>query len=126
MRLAACGVCMFAEVSCSRVINLRRSPPLPPLLLVALHPLPSLQCVGHITRLMLQSPHGLQQPALKLMAESGDEELLRLTLDQIGNMTAVSFVLPGGRGVPLRAADASRNKLLLIWVNIERTQAHIH
>lgn len=56
---------------------------------------------------MLQSPHGLQQPALKLMAESGDEELLRLTLDQIGSMTAVSFTIAGGGGVPLWAADVS-------------------
>lgn len=56
---------------------------------------------------MLQSPHSLQQPALKLMAESGDKELLRLTLDQIGGMTAVSFMIPGGGGVPLQAADVS-------------------
>lgn len=67
---------------------------------------------------MLQSPHGLQQPALKLMAESGDKELLRLTLDQIGSMTAVSFTIPGGGLVPLWTADVSRNNLLLIWGNI--------
>lgn len=47
---------------------------------------------------MLQSAADLQQPALKLMAESGDEELLRLTLDQIGSMTAVSLRPPGCPG----------------------------
>lgn len=56
---------------------------------------------------MLQSPHGLQQPALRLMAESGDEDLLRLTLDQIGSMTAVSLIVPGGGGVLAARADAS-------------------
>lgn len=39
---------------------------------------------------MLQSQLSLQQPALKLMAESGDERLLQLTLDQINGMSAVS------------------------------------
>lgn len=48
------------------------------------------QCVGHITGLLLQSQLSLQQPALKLMAESGDERLLQLTLDQINGMSAVS------------------------------------
>lgn len=52
---------------------------------------------------MLQSPHGLRQPALKLMAESGDEELLLLTLDQIGSMTAVSLIIPGGAESSLSA-----------------------
>ncbi len=50
----------------------------------------SLQCVRHITTLLLQNQPSLQQPALKLMAESGDEQLLQLTLDQINSMTAVS------------------------------------
>ncbi|TNM95022.1 hypothetical protein fugu_017781 [Takifugu bimaculatus] len=51
------------------------------------HKLPA-PCLRRIAGLMLQSAAGLQQPALKLMSESGDEELLRLTLDQIGSMTA--------------------------------------
>lgn len=51
------------------------------------HKLPA-QCIGHITDLLLQHrPASLQQPALKLMAESGDERLLRLTLDQVGAMS---------------------------------------
>ncbi|TWW68964.1 Neuroblastoma-amplified sequence, partial [Takifugu flavidus] len=53
------------------------------------HKLP-VPCLRRIAGLMLQSAAGLQQPALKLMSESGDEELLRLTLDQIGSMTASS------------------------------------
>uniref|UniRef100_H2UU11 NBAS subunit of NRZ tethering complex n=1 Tax=Takifugu rubripes TaxID=31033 RepID=H2UU11_TAKRU len=42
-----------------------------------------------ITRRNCDIPNAadLQQPALKLMSESGDQELLRLTLDQIGSMT---------------------------------------
>uniref|UniRef100_A0A8D3E6X3 NBAS subunit of NRZ tethering complex n=1 Tax=Scophthalmus maximus TaxID=52904 RepID=A0A8D3E6X3_SCOMX len=48
------------------------------------------QCIRHIATLLLQNQPNLQQPALKLMAESGDEELLQLTLDQINSMTAVS------------------------------------
>lgn len=56
-------------------------------------PLP-LQCIRHITGLLLQSQPSLQQPALKLMAESGDEQLLRLTLGQINSMTAVSVLSP--------------------------------
>nr|XP_046229839.1 neuroblastoma-amplified sequence isoform X2 [Scatophagus argus] len=52
------------------------------------HKLPA-QCIGHITTQLLQNQLNLQQPALKLMAESGDEQLLQLTLDQINNMTAV-------------------------------------
>lgn len=51
------------------------------------HKLP-VQCIKHITTLLLQNQPSLQQPALKLMAESGDEELLQLTLDQINSMTA--------------------------------------
>uniref|UniRef100_A0A4W6EIV0 NBAS subunit of NRZ tethering complex n=1 Tax=Lates calcarifer TaxID=8187 RepID=A0A4W6EIV0_LATCA len=43
-----------------------------------------------IATLLLQNQPKLQQPALKLMAESGDEELLQLTLDQINSMTAVT------------------------------------
>ncbi|XP_035535019.1 neuroblastoma-amplified sequence [Morone saxatilis] len=49
------------------------------------HKLP-IQCIRHITTLLLQNQLGLQQPALKLMAESGDEQLLQLTLDQINSM----------------------------------------
>uniref|UniRef100_A0A8D3AE62 NBAS subunit of NRZ tethering complex n=1 Tax=Scophthalmus maximus TaxID=52904 RepID=A0A8D3AE62_SCOMX len=45
------------------------------------------QCIRHIATLLLQNQPNLQQPALKLMAESGDEELLQLTLDQINSMT---------------------------------------
>ncbi|XP_022626095.1 neuroblastoma-amplified sequence isoform X1 [Seriola dumerili] len=51
------------------------------------HKLP-VQCIKHIATLLLQNLPKLQQPALKLMAESGDEELLQLTLDQINSMTA--------------------------------------
>uniref|UniRef100_A0A4W6EGU2 NBAS subunit of NRZ tethering complex n=1 Tax=Lates calcarifer TaxID=8187 RepID=A0A4W6EGU2_LATCA len=53
------------------------------------HKLP-VQCVRCIATLLLQNQPKLQQPALKLMAESGDEELLQLTLDQINSMTAVT------------------------------------
>lgn len=53
-----------------------------------------LQCIRHITGLLLQSQLSLQQPALKLMAESGDEQLLQLTLEQINSMTAVSVISP--------------------------------
>lgn len=69
----------------------------PPTLLLSCTPFISLQCIGRVTGLMLQSAD-LQQPALKLMAESGDEELLRLTLDQIGSMTPVSLRPPGCPG----------------------------
>lgn len=62
------------------------------------HPLfrppPDPQCIGHITALLLQSQPSLQQPALKLMAESGDERLLQLTLDQLKGMSAVSVAIP--------------------------------
>ncbi|XP_078131426.1 NBAS subunit of NRZ tethering complex [Sander vitreus] len=51
------------------------------------HKLPA-QCIRHIATLLLQNQLSLQQPALKLMAESGDEQLLQLTLDQINSMTA--------------------------------------
>ncbi|XP_040920272.1 neuroblastoma-amplified sequence isoform X2 [Toxotes jaculatrix] len=51
------------------------------------HKLP-VQCVRHIANLLLQNQPSFQQPALKLMAESRDEELLQLTLDQINSMTA--------------------------------------
>ncbi|KAM3602383.1 uncharacterized protein V6R79_003119 [Siganus canaliculatus] len=51
------------------------------------HKIPA-QCIGHITTLLLQNQPSLQQPALKLMAESGDQQLLQLTLDQINSMTA--------------------------------------
>ncbi|XP_078145981.1 NBAS subunit of NRZ tethering complex [Centroberyx gerrardi] len=52
------------------------------------HKLPA-QCIRHIATLLQDQP-SLQQPALKLMAESGDEQLLQLTLDQINNMTAAT------------------------------------
>ncbi|KAI4801676.1 hypothetical protein KUCAC02_019554 [Chaenocephalus aceratus] len=52
------------------------------------HKLPA-QCIGHISTLLLQRQPSLQQPALKLMAESGDERLLKLTLDQINSMTPI-------------------------------------
>uniref|UniRef100_A0A671WBN1 NBAS subunit of NRZ tethering complex n=1 Tax=Sparus aurata TaxID=8175 RepID=A0A671WBN1_SPAAU len=52
----------------------------------AKHKLPA-ECVRHVTSLLLQSQPSLQQPALKLMAESGDEQLLQLTRDQINSMT---------------------------------------
>ncbi|XP_072297684.1 NBAS subunit of NRZ tethering complex [Eucyclogobius newberryi] len=48
------------------------------------HKLP-VQCIKSIATLLLQQP-GLQQSALKLMSESADEELLRLTLDQVNSM----------------------------------------
>uniref|UniRef100_A0A8C6U4N8 NBAS subunit of NRZ tethering complex n=1 Tax=Neogobius melanostomus TaxID=47308 RepID=A0A8C6U4N8_9GOBI len=51
------------------------------------HKLPA-QCVRSITSLLLEQQPSLQQSALKLMAESGDEELLKLTLDQVNSMTA--------------------------------------
>ncbi|TDH00309.1 hypothetical protein EPR50_G00187270 [Perca flavescens] len=51
------------------------------------HKIPA-QCIRHIATLLLQNQPSLQQPALKLMAESGDEQLLQLTLDQINSMTA--------------------------------------
>ncbi|XP_037607505.1 neuroblastoma-amplified sequence [Sebastes umbrosus] len=51
------------------------------------HKLPA-QCIRRIAALLLQNQPSLQQPALKLMAESGDEQLLRPTLDQINSMTA--------------------------------------
>uniref|UniRef100_A0A8C6TYY8 NBAS subunit of NRZ tethering complex n=1 Tax=Neogobius melanostomus TaxID=47308 RepID=A0A8C6TYY8_9GOBI len=46
-----------------------------------------LPCVRSITSLLLEQQPSLQQSALKLMAESGDEELLKLTLDQVNSMT---------------------------------------
>ncbi|KAM6906602.1 NBAS subunit of NRZ tethering complex isoform 2-T2 [Lycodopsis pacificus] len=51
------------------------------------HKLP-VQCIRRIATLLLQDHQSLQQPALKLMAESGDEQLLQLTLDQINSMSA--------------------------------------
>ncbi|KAM9782609.1 NBAS subunit of NRZ tethering complex [Neosynchiropus ocellatus] len=50
------------------------------------HKLPA-QCLRLIATLLLKNPPALQQPALKLMAESGDGELLQLTLDQINSMS---------------------------------------
>ncbi|XP_034143835.1 neuroblastoma-amplified sequence isoform X2 [Esox lucius] len=52
------------------------------------HRLP-LQCIRHISFLLLEQP-GLKLPALKLMTESKDPQLLELTLDQIKNLTEVS------------------------------------
>ncbi|XP_028253229.1 NBAS subunit of NRZ tethering complex [Parambassis ranga] len=49
------------------------------------HKLP-VQCIRHIATLLLQNRPSLQQPALKLMSESGDEQLRKLTLDQINSM----------------------------------------
>ncbi|KAM9497126.1 NBAS subunit of NRZ tethering complex isoform 1-T1 [Clarias gariepinus] len=46
------------------------------------------QCIGHISSLLLKN--GLKLAALKLMAESKDEQLLALTLDQIGSITSVN------------------------------------
>ncbi|XP_056284465.1 NBAS subunit of NRZ tethering complex isoform X3 [Pseudoliparis swirei] len=51
------------------------------------HKLP-VQCIRLIAGLLLQDRQSLQQPALKLMAESADEQLLQLTLDQINSMSA--------------------------------------
>ncbi|MEQ2304023.1 hypothetical protein AMECASPLE_022803, partial [Ameca splendens] len=51
------------------------------------HKLP-VQCIRHLAQLLLQNQPSLQQPALKLMSESGDEQLLQLTLDQINTMSA--------------------------------------
>ncbi|XP_069014456.1 NBAS subunit of NRZ tethering complex [Embiotoca jacksoni] len=46
------------------------------------------QCIRRVVTLLLQNQPSLQQPALKLMSESGDEQLLQLTLDQINSMSA--------------------------------------
>ncbi|KAI5627766.1 neuroblastoma-amplified sequence [Silurus asotus] len=51
------------------------------------------QCIGHISTLLLNS--GLKLEALKLMAESKDEQLLARTLDLIKNITS-------GNGLPLQ------------------------
>uniref|UniRef100_A0A8B9GME1 NBAS subunit of NRZ tethering complex n=1 Tax=Astyanax mexicanus TaxID=7994 RepID=A0A8B9GME1_ASTMX len=48
------------------------------------------QCIGHISSLLLSA--GLKLAALKLMAESRDEQLLKLTLDQIKGISEVSFL----------------------------------
>uniref|UniRef100_A0A8C5N9R9 Neuroblastoma-amplified sequence n=1 Tax=Gouania willdenowi TaxID=441366 RepID=A0A8C5N9R9_GOUWI len=48
------------------------------------------QCIKHITTLLLQNQPSLLQAALKLMSESGDEELLQLALEQINSMSVVS------------------------------------
>ncbi|XP_051908566.1 NBAS subunit of NRZ tethering complex isoform X1 [Hippocampus zosterae] len=47
------------------------------------HKLPA-ECIRSVAEMLLPS---FQQPALKLMAESGDAELLQLTLDQVNGMT---------------------------------------
>uniref|UniRef100_A0A8C6MH96 NBAS subunit of NRZ tethering complex n=1 Tax=Nothobranchius furzeri TaxID=105023 RepID=A0A8C6MH96_NOTFU len=49
-----------------------------------------LGCIRHTAQLLLQHQPSLLQPALKLMCESGDEQLLQLTLGQINDMSAVS------------------------------------
>ncbi|XP_045068836.1 neuroblastoma-amplified sequence, partial [Coregonus clupeaformis] len=46
------------------------------------------QCIRHISSLLLDQP-GLQLPALKLMTESKDPQLIELSLDQINNITEV-------------------------------------
>lgn len=46
------------------------------------------QCIGHISSLLLK--HGFGLAALKLMAESKDEQLLTQTLEQISSFTCVS------------------------------------
>lgn len=51
------------------------------------------QCIRHIATLLLQNQPSLLQPALKLMSESGDEQLLQLTLDQINGMSTVSVTV---------------------------------
>nr|XP_040016219.1 neuroblastoma-amplified sequence-like [Gasterosteus aculeatus aculeatus] len=53
------------------------------------HQLPA-QCIRYIATLLLQDRQSLLQPALKLMAESGDEQLLQQTLDQINSMDAAT------------------------------------
>ncbi|XP_061667900.1 NBAS subunit of NRZ tethering complex isoform X2 [Syngnathoides biaculeatus] len=52
------------------------------------HKLPA-QCIRLVSELLQPS---LQQPALKLMAESGDAELLQLTLNQVNGMTRETAV----------------------------------
>uniref|UniRef100_A0A669DGJ2 NBAS subunit of NRZ tethering complex n=1 Tax=Oreochromis niloticus TaxID=8128 RepID=A0A669DGJ2_ORENI len=44
----------------------------------------------HIATLLLQNQPRLLEPALKLMSESGDEQLLQLTLDQINGMSTTA------------------------------------
>ncbi|KAM8832299.1 NBAS subunit of NRZ tethering complex isoform 1-T1 [Spinachia spinachia] len=51
------------------------------------HQLPA-QCIRSIATLLLQGQPSLLQPALKLMAESGDGQLLQQTLDLIRSMDA--------------------------------------
>uniref|UniRef100_A0A8C6MDZ6 NBAS subunit of NRZ tethering complex n=1 Tax=Nothobranchius furzeri TaxID=105023 RepID=A0A8C6MDZ6_NOTFU len=53
------------------------------------HKLP-VQCIRHTAQLLLQHQPSLLQPALKLMCESGDEQLLQLTLGQINDMSATA------------------------------------
>ncbi|KAI2652066.1 Neuroblastoma-amplified sequence [Labeo rohita] len=49
------------------------------------------QCIGYISSLLLNA--GIRLPALKLMTESEDEHLRKLTQDQIKNITDVSLIL---------------------------------
>uniref|UniRef100_G3PAX7 NBAS subunit of NRZ tethering complex n=1 Tax=Gasterosteus aculeatus aculeatus TaxID=481459 RepID=G3PAX7_GASAC len=58
------------------------------------HQLPA-QCIRYIATLLLQDRQSLLQPALKLMAESGDEQLLQQTLDQINSMDATAASCDG-------------------------------
>lgn len=71
---------------------------------------PLLQCIRQIAHLLLQNQPSLQQPALKLMSESGDEQLLQLTLDQINSMSAVSVTV---------------KKNIYVYLN-KSTPSHVH
>uniref|UniRef100_A0A3B3DQK4 NBAS subunit of NRZ tethering complex n=1 Tax=Oryzias melastigma TaxID=30732 RepID=A0A3B3DQK4_ORYME len=59
------------------------------------HKIPS-QCVGHIANLLLQNQPSLQQPALKLMSESGDKQLLQLTSASTCDEELLSLLLDAG------------------------------
>uniref|UniRef100_A0A8K9X1G2 NBAS subunit of NRZ tethering complex n=1 Tax=Oncorhynchus mykiss TaxID=8022 RepID=A0A8K9X1G2_ONCMY len=58
------------------------------LLLQAWPPMMKEECIRHMSSLLLDQP-GLRLPALKLMTESQDPQLLELVLDQINNTTEV-------------------------------------
>ncbi|XP_045567435.1 neuroblastoma-amplified sequence-like [Salmo salar] len=55
------------------------------------HKLPA-QCIRYMSSLLLDQP-GLRLPALKLLTESQDPQLLELALDQINNITEVTITL---------------------------------
>uniref|UniRef100_A0A3P9LQ30 NBAS subunit of NRZ tethering complex n=1 Tax=Oryzias latipes TaxID=8090 RepID=A0A3P9LQ30_ORYLA len=59
------------------------------------HKIPS-QCIGHIANLLLQNQPSLQQPALKLMSESGDKQLLQLTSASTCDEELLSLLLDAG------------------------------